>query len=130
MTDDQGDGAQQPGATIDPRDVVDAGTVAGVSAQRKRVKHDADRAGDFWRAVLADPVGRHEIHNLLDEVGAFKKPFQQSSAGFPDPESTWFKAGQQAMGLSLFMRLMRHDFAGVNTMLLEHEPFFQAGTPK
>lgn len=115
--------ADLPAATLD---VVDAGSRRGVRAQRKKRKRVEDRAGDFWRQCLGSEIGRAEIWTLLTSGGAFTAPFQVGPSGFPQREATWFRAGQQALCLGLYQRLMLYDFDAVRLMLQENDPLFKA----
>ena len=80
----------------------------------------------FWKAVFNDPIGRAEIWRLLDDAGAFKRPFQIGPGGFPQPDATWFKAGQKQIGLEWFLQWLGMEPANVLLMMTENQP----GLPK
>lgn len=103
-----------------------AATDEGVARQKRKARRQTDRAGDFWRGVLADPTGRAEVMAELVECGTFKVPFQAGPNGFPQPDATWFAAGKQARGMSLFLKLLMMDLDGVRLMLAEHDPALKA----
>lgn len=107
-------------------EIVDAATPEGLRTQSKRRKRTDDRVGDFWKSVLLDEVGRAEVWKFLIDGGAFTPPFAVGPTGFPQPEATWFKAGQQAFVLGFYHRLMSIDIDGVKLMLGEHDSRFKA----
>lgn len=125
MTDERPD-QHKPTDTADNDQIVDAGSLDGVRKQSKRRKRQESRVADFWKASLSDEVGRSQIWDLLTEGGAFQPPFAVGPTGFPQPEASWFKAGQQALVLGLYHRLLAYDFDGVKLMLSEHDPRFKA----
>lgn len=114
----------------DPRDVVDAGSPEGQDKARRNRKRRARREAEFVRSMLADPAGREFFWGLLAvDGGAFQAPFQCGPNGFPQPEATWFRAGQQAFSLGLYHRLLRIDPEGVLLMLRENDGQFKTAAP-
>ena len=87
-------------------------------------KRDAAEVTAFWRSALAHPVGRREIWRLLSELHTFEEKFACGPNGFPQPEATWFHAGEQAFGLRLYHSLILYDRAAVFLMHDEHDPRF------
>ena len=110
---------------LDGRDVVDAGSEEGQRKTARELRRRKRREGEFFKAVLADPVGRDFLWNLLSEGGAFQTPFQCGPNGFPQPDATWFRAGQQSLVLGLYHRFMAADLDGVRLMLSEHDDRFK-----
>ena len=76
---------------------------------------------EFWRGVMSSEIGREEVWKLLDDAHAFAERFAIGPSGFPQPEHTWFEAGQQAFGYRLFLTMMKHDPEHTLLMLSEHE---------
>ena len=74
----------------------------------------------FWRAVLADPIGRREVWSLLHAAHCFEERHACGPSGVPDPEATAYYRGQRDFGLSFYFRLARLDRAGVFAM---HDEF-------
>lgn len=99
-----------------------AATGAGVRRQKEKLKDQAALVREFWSAVLRDPIGRAEVWRILQSGGLFAPPFACGPNGFPQPEATWFKAGQHGLVQAEYHRLMRIDFEGVRLMLSEHDP--------
>lgn len=101
------------------------------SLKRKcRRKGDAEReAVTFWKSVFAQRVGRREMYALLADSGLFATPFAVGPNGFPQPEATWYKAGQHAFGQRLFFQWTKLDRAGVFAMLDECDPYFMKNLP-
>ena len=90
-------------------DAVDAGTKRGTRKQRDKKRTDSDVEAGFWREVLKSEDGRAVVFRFLMRAGTFTAPFAVGPNGFPQTEATFFKAGQQALGLELYQNLMRID---------------------
>ncbi len=94
-----------------------------VYRRRKRDAEIEQREGDnFWRRMLADPIGRRELYRFIASCGTFSTPFACGPNGFPQPEATWFKAGEKATGQRLFDSLAKIDRVNFYKMLDEHDP--------
>ncbi len=102
-----------------------AATGKGVRRQKEKLKNQDQLVREFWKAVLADPIGRSEVWRILKTGGAFTAPFACGPTGFPQSEATFFKAGQQALVLGEYHRLLRLDFDGIKLMLDENDPEFK-----
>lgn len=90
-------------------------------SQRKELQ----LANEFWRSVLADETGRRELWRLISDDGhAFEERFACGPNGFPQPEATWFNAGEQAFAMRLYQRLLALDPVHVRQMHLEHDSRF------
>ncbi len=109
--------------------LLDAGEPETLARSKLRVRKKLRKAADFWREVLSDPVGRAEMWELLASAHTFETRFACGPNGFPQPESTWFQAGEQDYGLRLFLKWQVMDPAGTLLMLQEHDPRFE-NTPK
>ncbi len=120
----------EPGeAPLDDREVPNAASPAAVRKARNKQAYDRFAAETFWRATLADPVGRSELYRLLREAGTFEERFACGPNGFPQPEATWFQAGQQAFGMRLFQSLIVIARDDVFRMMDEHDPRFKKPAP-
>lgn len=86
-------------------------------------------ARQFWKAAFAHPVGRRELWGILQAAHAFEERFACGPNGFPQPEATWFHAGEQAVGQRLFMSWQALDPHGVFLMQIEHDPRFAKPKP-
>lgn len=82
-------------------------------------------ASDFWKSILANAIGRQEIWSYLARCGIHQTTFAVGPNGFPQPESTWFKAGEKSAAESLFIRLSILDREGVRLMQDEHDPRYR-----
>jgi len=102
-----------------------------VYRRRKRDAEIEQREGDnFWRRMLADPVGRRELYRFIASCGTFAASFACGPNGFPQPEATWFKAGQKDSGQRLYDSLALIDRVNFYKMLDEHDPRFARREPK
>lgn len=87
-----------------------------------RLEEEAS-AQRFWAGVFADRVGRREMWRFFhEESHAFNAVFPTSPIGFPDPNATFFAAGEQNLGLRLYHRCLRFAQQGVAWMHIEHDP--------
>lgn len=78
----------------------------GAKDQEDKFKIEAREASDFWRAVLSTEVGCREMYKVLHTLAhAFDPPFAASPAGFPDPNATFYKAGQVSVGQAIYQML-------------------------
>lgn len=79
----------------------------------------------FWQQALEHPIGRRIIWGLLTDAHTFDTAFACGPSGFPQPEATWFKAGEQAFGLRLYQTLLVKARAGTLLMQDEHDIRFK-----
>lgn len=111
-----GDGRDLAPSAADPK---------AVREQRRR-KDLADKERiRFWQGVLADPVGRRELWQLIGvEAHAFEQRFGCSPNGFPDQQATWFHLGEQMLGQRVYDSLCIIDPEGSFLMRGENDPRF------
>lgn len=107
------DDDEQPDAT---RPTVDAADPSRQRDQRRQADLEREQAKLFWTRVLNDPVGQREIWRLLVAAHTFEERFATGPNGFPQPEATWFYAGEQSFGLRFYHMLCRQDRAAVLAM--------------
>lgn len=117
MTDDNEDGELEVIATAVP-------TSRQRKEQNRRADKDAEESREFWQRVFADPIGRREMWRVLDQCHPFEERFACGPSGVPQPEATWFHAGQQAFGLRLYRSWLILAREGVLTMQDEHDSAF------
>jgi hypothetical protein len=102
--------------------------VASERKRRKQIDNDAAQASKFWRDTFSTTVGRREMWKLLTAAqpdgNPFVPPFACGPSGFPQPEATWFRAGQYALGQHFYQTWLQHAREGVLAMLDEHDPRF------
>lgn len=101
--------------------------VSGRRKRENRIEREARESASFWKAVLADPVGRRELWRVIvGSMGAhaFETRFPASPAGTPDPYATWYAKGEQDLGLRLYHQWLRLDHAAVHLMHVENDPRF------
>lgn len=122
---DEDDDIDQPEEDWTPTATDDAADPRAIKRRQKRVEIDRQNADKFWAAILADPIGRKEIWRLLQDCHAFEDRFACGPNGFPQPEATWFQAGEKAFGMRLYHSLAAIDRAGVLLMHDEHDSRFQ-----
>lgn len=122
--DDHVPGDDADNAAIDPvPSAVDEKQQALQRVERRSylVKREA-----FWKAVLADPVGRAELWAIIGvEAHAFETKFACGPNGFPQSEATWAAHGEQQLGQRVFQTLQQIDFEGAWAMLCEHDGRFK-----
>lgn len=106
----------------------DAGDPVQVGKRKRRLDIEAKESERFWQAVFGSKTGRREMYKLLRDCNAFGTNFACGPNGFPQPEATWFQAGQADWGRRMRETwLVRHteEFA---QMLRDHHPDFQKGS--
>ena len=97
--------------------------------QEARIKFEREEGRLFWQQVFALPVGRREMWEILKSAHAFEERFACGPNGFPQPEATWFHAGEQAFGQRLYHSWLALEPQGVTAMLFEHDPRFPKPSP-
>ncbi len=106
-----------------------AADAGAINMQKERAKRVQNRTADFWQANLATKEGRYEWWQIFLRGGLFQAPFR-SSNGFPDPNATFFAAGQYAFCQGLYQQAMAADIDGVRQMLVENDGTFAALAPE
>jgi len=117
--DDDESGEQQQPSPLD--------NAASPKAQRKRrlgKKLLERETADFWSGVLSTEIGRREIWRLLNDGHAFDERFACGPNGFPQPEATWFQAGESSFARRLYLTLARIDRAATLRMHDENDHRF------
>lgn len=118
MPDDlEGDGPQLPADQIP-----NAAEPKSLRRQRDTAKRREREAGEFWKQVFATPLGRREMWGILASGGAFEERFVAGPNGFPQPEATWCKAGEQRLAFRLYLSWMEYAPDDVALMVRENEP--------
>ncbi len=107
-----------------------AANPAAIRRQRTRSKIQAKQGAAFWRMALSTKSGRHELYRVLESSHAFEDRFACGPNGFPQPEATWFQAGEKGLGQRLFLTWLRIDRDGVFLMLDENDPRFAKPIPQ
>ena len=118
--DDDEDAAEQPPEDAQPN----AADPKALKEQHRKARRNKDQAKDFWRRVFGDEVGRREMWRLLQELHTFEERFACGPNGFPQPEATWFHAGEQAFGMRLYQSWVLIDREAIFRMHDENDPRF------
>ncbi len=127
-----GDDEQVPGEGVDDTDGAPSAVDENQHSEQRvaRRSYVAKREA-FWRAVLADPVGRAELWAIVGvEAHAFETKFACGPNGFPQVEATFAAHGEQMLGQRLFQTLQQIDFEGAWLMLCEHDGRFKKPAKK
>lgn len=103
----------------------DAGDPVAVKRRERKVTREQRESDQFWEYVFNLEVGRRELYRLLRDCHAFEDRFACGPNGFPQPEATWFQAGESALGRRLFQTWMVRHTNAVALMLRENDPRFQ-----
>lgn len=113
--------------TMPDEEADDIGSSAGKKRRAQRQRFSEKQVQDFYARTFADPVGRKVMWEILQACHFRETKFAIGPSGFPQPERTWFEAGEQAVGDRLFNTWRRLDRAGVMLMEDEHDPQFAKG---
>jgi hypothetical protein len=108
-----------------PEGIGNAADPADQRVRRER-KQEVELAGDaVWRQLLSSPAGRFEVWNFL-QINHFSTVVFAigPGAGFPQPESTWFQAGQRETALALYRSLCRISWELIGVMHTECDPAY------
>lgn len=118
------DGSEQEELPLPAMDLTDP---KAVRMSRDKLKREKQERAAFWRAVLNDRIGRRELWRWIASEGhAFNPEFACGPNGTPQPEATWFRAGEQQFALKLYHELAAMDREGVLKMHDEHDSRFAA----
>lgn len=123
MSDDEDDDFQEP--TLEEPPKFDAGDPKAVGKRKADLKLRDEEGRRFWNAVFASRVGRREIYGLLRSCSAFDQRFACGPNGFPQPEATWFQAGESEWGRRMREQWCVERPAEFALMLRENDPRFQ-----
>ncbi len=109
---------------------VNAAEPKSLKAARTRAKLRKEQTSDVVRRAFSTEPGRRERWEILQTAHTFEERFACGPNGFPQPEATWFEAGQQALGFRLYRSWMRLAPEGVALMMIENDPGLAvAGSP-
>lgn len=103
----------------------DAASPRKVNRKRREKDRQEVESKEFWRGVFASPVGRREMWKLLQDAHTFEERFACGPNGFPQPEATWFQAGEQSLGQRIYRTFARDHLEGVLQMHHENDPQFK-----
>lgn len=113
------------GPLVSEQPTIDAASRQTLKRRIKQIDIETQNKQNFWRKVFADPVGRREMWRILQEHGTFTDNFACGPTGFPNPEATWFAAGQKGIGLRMYHEWIILDRDGVFQMHDENDSRFQ-----
>lgn len=102
----------------------DAGDPKAVGDRATAIKLRERESERFWDAVFASAVGRREMWGILQACHAFEDTFACGPNGFPQPEATWFKAGEAAIGRRMYQTWLVRHTESVAAMHRENDPQF------
>lgn len=122
---EEDDGEEQP---VDEN--LNAADPKAFRERRRKADIDRENAEAFWQRVFSDPIGRREMWGILTDAHAFEERFACGPNGFPQTEATWFQAGEQALGLRLYLSWQRIAPEGVLLMHQENDHRFARLNPK
>lgn len=102
----------------------DAASPSAIKEKGRRLSREQREALDFWRGIFSTPIGRREMWKLLTEAHTFEERFACGPNGFPQPEATWFQAGEQALGQRMYRSWARDHRVEVLLMHDENDKSF------
>lgn len=117
--DDEDDGtapAEQP--------TDDAASTTTAKQRQTRIVVEREQVRKFWSEAMRHPVGQRVLWQLLADLHTFEERFACGPNGFPQPEATWFHAGEQAVGLRLYRSLAIYDRDALFAMQDKYDPAF------
>jgi hypothetical protein len=123
--DDEPDAPEDQPVEVEELPHFDAGDSAQVGKRNKKLdiqKREGDR---FWQYIFSLKVGRREMFKLLQACKAFDTRFACGPNGFPQPEATWFQAGESEWGRRMRETWLVEHTENFARMLRENDPRFQ-----
>lgn len=105
----------------------DAGDPAAVKRRERKATIKQRESERFWEYIFSLEVGRREMFKLLRDAKAFETEFACGPNGFPQPEATWFKAGQSDWGKRMRDTWLVNHLDAFALMLRENDSRFQKG---
>jgi len=124
MSDDEIQADDEEEAAPAEQPTVDAGSASNLRKRQTRAIVEREKVRRFWSSVLRDETGRKVVWQLLADLHTFEERFACGPSGFPQPEATWFHAGEQAVGLRLYKSLALYDREALFTMHDLYDPAF------
>ncbi len=97
-------------------------------ADQHRTRKREDDA--FWAGLFSTQVGRRAMWSILESAHAFAPTFACGPTGVPQPEATWFHAGEQQLGQRLYQGWLLRHTEQVALMHAENDPRFAHLKPK
>lgn len=114
--------AEQPSA----QRTEDAASPRRYRSKKRKAEIERREGENFWKRCLNDPAGRRELFRFLQSCHFAEDRFACGPNGFPQPEATWFQAGEKSVGERLFHSLCVLDREHAFLMLDEHDPRYAA----
>jgi hypothetical protein len=115
---------------LEESEIPDAASPSGLRKAERKSRQKKDQSAEFWKEILSTAIGRQEIWTLLSEAHAFETRFACGPSGFPQPDATWFHAGQQDFGLRLYQKLLAISPTDVLQMHREWDYRFIPSKPR
>ena len=115
-------------APLDDESADEIVSESGRKRRAQKIRIREKQVKEFYERVFADPVGRLVFWNILEACHFKETKFACGPGGFPQPEATWFKAGEQAVGDRLYRTFRKHARSGVMLMEDEHDPDFKGSS--
>jgi hypothetical protein len=115
------DNEQEPELFPTEQKTVDASSVRVHRTRVKRQRLEVRQAEKFWQGVFSTAIGRREMWRLLQSCHTFEERFACGPNGFPQPEATWFQAGEQALGQRMYQTWIAQPDLRPNVLLMHDE---------
>lgn len=97
-----------------------------IERARQRADFREDQRADFWKKTLSTELGRQVMWEVLQGMHTFEERFAATPSGFPDPNASWFQAGEKAAGWRLYDAMRKAALEEVWLMHEECDSYFQA----
>lgn len=117
--DEEDDGALAEQATVD------ASSPTTLRESNRKQKREREESLAFWHGALSTPVGRRELWRNIVEAGhVFEDRFACGPNGAPQPQATWFQAGETSFARRIYLAWLRDHRDLVALMHDENDPNF------
>jgi hypothetical protein len=126
---DPPDDIEDDGTLPTEQPTVDAANVTTHARQQTKAIVRREKIRQFWSTALRDPIGAEVLWQLLIDLHTFEERFACGPNGFPQPEATWFAAGEQAVGLRLYRTFGNFDREALFALHDRFDPNFVKPKP-
>lgn len=96
-----------------------------VARKLNKIEREQVEEDKHWRQQLASKIGRRAIYRMFEQAKMWETPFAVGPNGFPQPDATWFQAGQRELARGIHDKFQLLDHAMVYLMLVENDPRFK-----
>lgn len=96
-----------------------------VARRQTKIEREQAEEDKHWRQQLASKVGRRALYKMFAQGKLWETPFAVGPNGFPQPDATWYQAGERELVRRIHDKLQILDHASIYLMMCENDPRFK-----